>query len=151
MAHYRSALDNNTWDGKGTKLGMINTRKACLLAAVLYWGTYHRSLTASSFLPVLFLVNAWPIPGLWLGVVGRLFFVAHEAPPPSVGVIVPSSIPFGIEAASDDMAVFASLIIRLFQLLFFQFKQCFSLIANQSEQCFDLFFQRSEPGHNLRG
>ena len=40
------------------------------------------------------------------------------------------------------MALFASLIIRLFQLVF-QPEQCFSLTTNQLEQCFDLFFSES--------
>ena len=42
------------------------------------------------------------------------------------------------------LALFACLIIRTFQLVFFQPEQCFSLTTNQPEQCFVLFFFSSE-------
>ena len=44
--------------------------------------------------------------------------------------------------------MFASLIIRLFQLVF-SAEIVFSLTTNQPEQCFGLFFQRSERGHKV--
>jgi len=49
-------------------------------------------IVVSSFLPTLLWVNACPIPGLWLGLVGRTSSAAPGTPP-SVGVIVPSIIP----------------------------------------------------------
>ena len=45
----------------------------------------------------------------------------------------------------SDEVMFASLIIRLFQLVF-SARTVFSLTTNQPEQCFGLFFQRSERG-----
>ena len=48
-------------------------------------------------------MNACPIPGLWLGLVGRASSVAPAGTPPSVGVIVPSIIPaFVAEAVAAD-------------------------------------------------
>jgi hypothetical protein len=59
-------------------------------------------IVVSSFLPTLSWVNACPIPGLWLGLVGRTSSVAPGTPP-SVGVIVPSIIPaFVVEAVVAD-------------------------------------------------
>jgi len=47
-----------------------------------------------------------------------------------------------IEDSTPTLALFASLIIRTFQL-----EQCFSLTTNQLKTMFRLFFQRSERGH----
>ena len=59
-------------------------------------------IVVSSFLPTLLWVNACPIPGLWLGLVGRTSSAAPGTPP-SVGVIVPSIIPaFVVEAVVAD-------------------------------------------------
>jgi len=73
-------------------------------------------IVVNSFLPTLLWVNACPIPGLWLGLVGRTSSVAPGTPP-SVGVIVPSIIPAFVEEAvvADDcrylLGVLASIIV----------------------------------------
>jgi hypothetical protein len=76
---------NKEWK-KHKTIGRINKGKThsccCSLSGPIY--SHHLVVTISSILPILLLVNAWPIPGLWPGLVGWTSSITPGKPPPSV-------------------------------------------------------------------